>query len=69
MKKLSPQSWTCPCGHVEKGEASEEKKKEKDKEELWTGFRGRSKGKIIGEEALSHRRVRVYKKKRTSIRG
>lgn len=69
MKKLSPQSWECRCGHVEKGKVGREKDRRENKKELKIRFRKGKKRKSRKGPALSHKKVRAFKKKRTSTRG
>lgn len=66
MQELSPQVWTCKCGHREIVKTSKQEKTEKEeaKEEYRKRFWEEKKGV---RKAVSHKKDIVDRKKRTSV--
>jgi hypothetical protein len=66
MHELSPQIWTCKCGHREIAKASKQEKTEKEetKEEYRKRF---YEEKRRGRKAVSHKKDIINRKKRTSV--
>ncbi len=74
MKMLSHQSWTCKCGHIEKGETAEERKTKAEAEEGNKTEEARVRfwetKKRVRKKTSPHGRMGFGdKKKRTSTRG
>jgi len=66
MRELSPQVWTCRCGHREIVKVSKQEKAEKEeaKKEYRKRFWEEKKG---FRKAISHKKKIVDRKKRTSV--